>query len=175
MPKVHGIYWEDGKNWCYGHGTRPKYCPDGCVCNYVKTPPLTYPSPKKAAPLYSKFDMIMSLNLELSTELFNSLLNLFSQKEKYNSSNLSCFFEINSSNRKLNSYEKSQLSYSSLSTKNAERNRERFTCSLTAEIMKNPFDLSCGHCYEEDAIREWIKKNGNCPMCRKLFQEKIFV
>ena len=29
------------------------------------------------------------------------------------------------------------MSYSSISTKNAERKRERFTCPLTFEIMKN--------------------------------------
>lgn len=60
----------------------------------------------------------------------------------------------------------SQISYSSLSSKNAERNRERFTCSLTAELMKHPFDLPCGHCFQEHAIREWLNKNGTCPMCR---------
>ena len=53
-----------------------------------------------------------------------------------------------------------------MSTRNEERNRERFTCSLTAEIMRNPFDLPCNHCFEERAIKEWFKKNRTCPMCR---------
>ena len=45
------------------------------------------------------------------------------------------------------------MSYSSISTKNAERKRERFTCPLTFEIMKKPFDLPCGHCFEGPSIR----------------------
>jgi len=48
MPKVWGVYWENGKNWCYGHGTRPKYCPDKCYCRRIRTPsPPKIKSPPK--------------------------------------------------------------------------------------------------------------------------------
>ncbi len=40
--------------------------------------------------------------------------------------------------------------------------------------MKNPFDLPCGHCFEELKIKEWLLKNGTCPMCREEFQCHLF-
>jgi hypothetical protein len=38
--------------------------------------------------------------------------------------------------------------------------------------MRIPFDLPCGHCFEEKAIKDWIKEHGICYMCKTEFEER---
>ena len=41
------------------------------------------------------------------------------------------------------------------------------TCAICQSIYKNPTRISCAHTFCELCIKEWLKKNANCPMCRK--------
>lgn len=37
--------------------------------------------------------------------------------------------------------------------------------------MKNPFELPCGHNFEEKDIKDWIKLHGECYMCKQEYKE----
>jgi len=39
-------------------------------------------------------------------------------------------------------------------------------CPITMEEIKDPFTLSCAHVFEREAIRNWLKNNNTCPICR---------
>lgn len=47
--------------------------------------------------------------------------------------------------------------------------RDTFTCplSLGKKIMKKPSVLTCGHSFEDNAIREHLTKSEKCPKCEK--------
>ena len=46
-------------------------------------------------------------------------------------------------------------------------------CSICLEpILKNrPATLSCGHIYHKNCIKNWLKNNDECPLCRDESQQ----
>lgn len=40
-------------------------------------------------------------------------------------------------------------------------------CAITQSMFTSPVPISCGHVFEESAIKEWSSKNDSCPECRK--------
>ena len=43
-----------------------------------------------------------------------------------------------------------------------------FECSITSEVMVYPVTLKCGHTFERNAIKKWLMKSCNCPLCQKM-------
>ena len=42
-----------------------------------------------------------------------------------------------------------------------------FFCPLTLQIMEEPVRDGCGHCFEKDAILDWLEYHEMCPISRK--------
>ena len=42
-----------------------------------------------------------------------------------------------------------------------------------SESNKHKVTLHCGHKYHKACLREWLKDNSSCPMCRKSTIQKI--
>lgn len=48
-------------------------------------------------------------------------------------------------------------------------------CMETIEMDQKIINLpKCTHHYHEDCLKEWLKYNGNCPICRNSVQKQLF-
>ena len=43
---------------------------------------------------------------------------------------------------------------------------ERFLCVITSDVMRRPVLGKDGHMYEEEVLREWVRRDGTSPMTR---------
>jgi hypothetical protein len=46
----------------------------------------------------------------------------------------------------------------------------QYICPLTLQVMQDPFNDGCGHCFERDAIVNWLDYHAMCPISRKPLQ-----
>lgn len=44
---------------------------------------------------------------------------------------------------------------------------DNYYCPLTLQLMEDPVNDSCGHCFERDAITSWLEYHSLCPISRK--------
>ena len=44
---------------------------------------------------------------------------------------------------------------------------ESFICPISQQIMRDPVMTKYGHCFEREAITEWVRKQGKCPLTQK--------
>ena len=49
---------------------------------------------------------------------------------------------------------------------------EECTICLDKIYFYNNYNLTCGHIFHKKCIKNWLKKNNECPICRK-FQYTI--
>ena len=49
---------------------------------------------------------------------------------------------------------------------------EHLTCGICRLIFIEPITLNCEHCYCKVCINEWAKTNDDCPLCRKVVENK---
>ena len=49
---------------------------------------------------------------------------------------------------------------------------KEFTCAICHELFVKAHTLSCSHSYCERCITSWVKKNQECPTCRKPIEGK---
>lgn len=40
-------------------------------------------------------------------------------------------------------------------------------CPITMHSMTDPVSTSCGHTFEHEAIKRWVRRSKRCPVCRK--------
>ena len=50
--------------------------------------------------------------------------------------------------------------------------QEEFLCVICQELFVKAHSLSCSHSYCEKCIKDWMKTNKHCPMCRKTIEGK---
>ena len=50
--------------------------------------------------------------------------------------------------------------------------QEEFLCVICQELFVKAHSLSCSHSYCEKCIKDWMKANKHCPMCRKTIEGK---
>jgi hypothetical protein len=43
----------------------------------------------------------------------------------------------------------------------------QYICPLTLQVMQDPVNDGCGHCFERDAIANWLDYHEMCPISRK--------
>jgi hypothetical protein len=48
-----------------------------------------------------------------------------------------------------------------------ERAPQNYICPLTLQLMDDPVNDICGHCFERRAIQDWLEFRGVCPISRK--------
>ena len=46
-------------------------------------------------------------------------------------------------------------------------------CSVCLDENCNAY-LSCGHVFHNECISAWLKKNGQCPLCRQSANKKVY-
>ena len=49
---------------------------------------------------------------------------------------------------------------------------EHLTCGICRLIFIDPITLNCEHCFCKMCINEWANTNDNCPICRKVVENK---
>ena len=47
---------------------------------------------------------------------------------------------------------------------------QNYICPLTLQLMDDPVNDICGHCFERRAIQDWLEFRGVCPISRKPMQ-----
>ncbi|KAG7365204.1 U-box domain containing protein [Nitzschia inconspicua] len=60
---------------------------------------------------------------------------------------------------------------------NNDRSNDRppsnYRCPLTLQVMDDPVNDGCGHCFERRAILDWLEYRDVCPISRKPLQEDL--
>jgi hypothetical protein len=56
-----------------------------------------------------------------------------------------------------------------------DRPPQNYRCPLTLQLMEDPVNDGCGHCFERRAILDWLEFNEMCPISRKpMDQNNLF-
>lgn len=53
------------------------------------------------------------------------------------------------------------------STTGSDRPPPAYRCPLTLQLMDDPVNDGCGHCFERRAIQDWLEYSDVCPISRK--------
>ena len=50
-----------------------------------------------------------------------------------------------------------------------------YLCSISFDLLYDPYTLRCGHTFNNDCIKDWMKTRNDCPKCRKTINPQYIV